>query len=380
VRLKSRLIAVAVVFGLITSLAATGALAAKTPATRSKASGIALARQALRAATAVPKFVAPGPPFNARAAMKGKTIFNVSIGTQDEFIQVIEGVEQQIAKKVGFNFVSWANTGTPEQWSRGVQTAINEHASLIDLLGLNPEQIAPAVAAAVKAGIPVVSTDAYDLSQKPPASLHLSAYVGIPYAKAGRLMADWTTVATGGKANALVIGSPEVVASAAQVGAIRSEFARVCPGCKVDYTGITIANWASQIEPTVEGAIRSNPSLNYVLPIYDSASQFVIPAITTEGATGRVHIATYDGTPFVLKDLESKTVVTMDVGQDLAWLAYAFIDQDMRVLAKQPPVTNENLPLRVFTSANVKDTGVPPRNSTGYGKAYIPGYYKLWKV
>ena len=108
--------------------------------------------------------------------------------------------------------------------------------------------------------------------------------------------------------------------------------------------------------------------------------KYIIPAISSLGGTGRVHIASYDGTAFVLKDLESRTGITMDVGQDLAWLSYAFLDQDMRLLAKMAPVRSENLPLRVFTFANAKDTGVPPQNTTGYGNAYIPGYYSLWKV
>jgi ribose transport system substrate-binding protein len=199
--------------------------------------------------------------------MKGKTIFDVSTGTEDEFIQIIESVEAGIAKKVGFKFVSWANSGKVQQWQQGVSTAIKDHASLIDLFSLNPQQIAPPVAAAVKAGIPVVSTDAYDLSHTPPASLHLSAYVAVPYAEAGRLMADWATVATQGKVDALVIGSPDVPASVAQVAAMKSEFGRVSPACKVDYTGITVADWASQTEKTVAAAIRSDPALNYVLPV-----------------------------------------------------------------------------------------------------------------
>lgn len=345
-----------------------------------RTSGLKLAESQLTAAKRVPKFVAPGPAFTAKKAMKGKTIFTVSIGTEDEFIHIIQTVEQQIAKKLGFNYVVWTNTGTPSQWQKGIATAISEHVSEISLLGINPEQVKPEIAQAVKAGIPVVVSDSYDMTQKPPASLKLKATVRIPYSAAGRLMADQVAVATKGKGSALVIGSPEVAASAAQVAAIKHQFAKVCPKCHVKYTGITIANWATQTGPLVEGAIRANPALDYILPVYDSESEYIIPAISTEGATGRVHIVSYDGTAFVLKDLEQGNAVTMDVGQDLAWLAYAFMDQNMRVLAGLKPLNSEKLPLRVFTSKNVSDAGKPPGNTTGYGKGYISGYLKLWKV
>ena len=340
--------------------------------------GLADARAQITSHQAVPGFTPPGPAFDARKGMTGKSIFSIGIGTQDQFIQVIQSSEQAIAKAVGFKYTPWPNTGTPSQWARGIETAINEHASLIDLLGINPEQVAPQIADARRAGIPVVSTDAYDLSQTPPASLGLATYVRIPYAQAVRLMADWAAQDTNGGANVLIIGSPEVVASAAQVAGTELEFKKVCPTCHVSETGITIANWATQIQPEVQSAIRSNPQLNYILPIYDSASQFVIAGINTAGAQGKVHISTYDGTPFVLQFLQSGNTVTMDVGQDLDWLAYAFMDQEMRYLSGQKPVSDENLPLRVFIKQNVNEAGVPPKPSTGYGTAYITGYHNLW--
>lgn len=354
------------------SAPSTGTGAAK------QSSGLAYAQAQINSHKAVPGFTPPGPAFDASKGMAGKSIFSIGIGTQDQFIQVIQSSEQAIAKSVGFKYTPWPNTGTPSQWASGIETAINKHASLIDLLGINPEQVAPQISDARHAGIPVVSTDAYDLSQTPPASLGLAASVRIPYAQAGRLMADWAAMSTNGNADALIIGSPEVVASAAQVNGTASEFKKVCPTCQVKETGITIANWASQIQPEVQSAIASNPKLNYILPIYDSASQFVIAGIDAAVAHGKVNISTYDGTPFVLQYLQSGNAVTMDVGQDLDWLAYAFMDQEMRYLSGQKPVSNENLPLRVFDKSNVNETGVPPKPSTGYGTAYIAGYHKLW--
>lgn len=362
------------------SASSTSTNSGSSSSAASQSAGLAYARAQITSHEAVPGFTPPGPAFDAGKGMTGKSIFSIGIGTQDQFIQVIQNSEQAIAKAVGFKYTPWPNTGTPSQWARGIETAISEHASLIDLLGINPEQVAPQIADAKRAGIPVASTDAYDLSQTPPASLGLVTSVRIPYAQAGRLMADWAAVDTNGGANALVISSPEVVASAAQATGIESEFKKVCPACHVSESGITIANWATQIQPEVQSAIQSNPQLNYILPIYDSASQFVIAGVNAAGGQGKVHISTYDGTPFVLQYLQSGNTVTMDVGQDLDWLAYAFMDQEMRYLSGQKAVSDENLPLRVFVKQNVNEAGVPPQPSTGYGTAYIAGYHKLWGI
>ena len=47
-------------------------------------------------------------------------------------------------------------------------------------------------------------------------------------------------------------------------------------------------------------ALLADPSINYILPIYDSMSQFVVPALRITGSEGSVKVASFNGTPFVL--------------------------------------------------------------------------------
>jgi ribose transport system substrate-binding protein len=111
-------------------------------------------------------------------------------------------------------------------------------------------------------------------------------------------------------------------------------------------------------------------------------SQFVVPAITAANKIGKVHISTYNGTPFVLGYMQKGDIVRMDVGENLNWLGWAYIDADMRILSGQklPLQFDEHTPLRVFTKANVAQAGTPPQLSTGYGTAYQIGYKKLWGI
>lgn len=285
---------------------------------------------------------------------------------------------QQVANQVGFKFTDWKNSGQPSQWVRGMDTAINQNVSLIDLLsGINPTHLSPQIQQAKQKNIAVVASDAYGLHQKSDPAL--TATMNVPYGEAGRLMADWAIHATKGKADVLVIGSSDVAASPYGVAAIKSEFAKYCPStCKEKYIDIPVADWASQTQSQVQSALQADPNINYILPVYDSQSQFIVPAIKAAGREGKVHIATYDGTPFVLKMMETGNIVTMDVGEDLDWVAKAIMDQEMRVAGGLKPVANENTPLYIFTKANVKTAGVPPKVSTGYGSSYISGYQKLW--
>lgn len=327
----------------------------------------------------LPTFTPPGPAFDAKKLLAGKTIFSIGVNNSDQFVQVLQGGMKSVANKVGVNFRVFGNHGSPAEWVRGMQTGVNEKVSVIDLLsGIDPSQLHPQISQAKAAGIPVVVSDAYDVAQKPDPSV--TATADVPYAQAGRLMADWTVSDTKGKADVLVIGSSDVVSSNFMVGAIQNEFKTHCSTCKVKKIDVTVANWASQTQPQVQAALNADPNINYILPVYDSQSQFIVPAITAAGKTGKVHIATYDGTPFVLKMMQDDSTVRMDVGEDLDWVSKAVMDQDMRVAAGLPPVKNTNTPLYIFTKKNVDTAGKPPKNSTGYGQAYIAGYGKLWGV
>jgi ribose transport system substrate-binding protein len=76
--------------------------------------------------------------------------------------------------------------------------------------------------------------------------------------------------------------------------------------------------------------------------------------------------------------LQEHDAVVMDVGEDLKWIAWAIMDQEMRIMAGLKPVKFENTPLMIFTSKNVDSAGVPPVQSKGYGNGFVTGYEKLW--
>jgi ribose transport system substrate-binding protein len=331
----------------------------------------------LAAYEGIPSFESPGPAINV-ASLKGKTIYSIPQSTAIPFLSVTEQAEAAIAKRYGINFVEYSTQGQTNQWVQGIDQAISTHAAGIMLNALDPRLVAPQIAAAKAAGIPVENSQFADLTQSSQLPSALSAIRDDKFTEAGTLEAAWAIQATSGHADVVVVENKEQLSTLAMEAAIKSEFATYCPQCKVTYLNVPSTDWATRIQPDVEAALASDPSINYVIPIYDPMSQFVIPAITAAGKTGSVHIATFNGTPFALKDLADNDVITMDIGENMDWLASANLDEMFRTMMGQPAVADEHTPLRVFTKANVGETGNPPAYNLGFGSAYAAGYAALW--
>ena len=84
-----------------------------------------------------------------------------------------------------------------------------------------------------------------------------------------------------------------------------------------------------------------------IIPIYDSMSQFVVPALRLTGNLGKVKVATFNGTPFVLDFIE-QGAVDMDIGESLDWIAYATIDGHLRDHCDLPVPAKLNVPFYIF--------------------------------
>jgi ribose transport system substrate-binding protein len=93
-----------------------------------------------------------------------------------------------------------------------------------------------------------------------------------------------------------------------------------------------------------------------------------------------VKIASFNGTPAVMKLIQDGNVMAMDAGENIAWLGYSEMDQAGRILTGVGVISdgNEATPLRVFTKDNIDETGTPPTPDKGYGNAYVAGYDALW--
>jgi ribose transport system substrate-binding protein len=328
----------------------------------------------------LPKFEAPGPAFDAGKA-RGKMVFNIQETSANPYTQSITAAIKEVASKYGIKFVDYPNQGQRTQWAQGVQTAISQKADVITLVGgtISPNYFKPQADAAEQAGIPLVTVTNEDIDQEP--GYKVAARVAQPYAASARLNAHWVIADTNCKAEVLVLTSKEVIGSPAEVDAMKDEFAKRCgDGCKLTFSDVPVPDWPTKIQQQVQSGIQRSPKLNYIIPMYDGMTQFVLPGIQAAGAAQRVKVTTFNGTPFALRYIQTKTPLVSDVGENTGQVGYGAMDQAMRLLAGVDPIASgdEKIPLRIFDASNVDEAGTPPKLGKGYGDEYLTGYQKIW--
>src|SRR6476659_9833893 len=115
-----------------------------------------------------PAFVQLGPAFDASQA-RCKTIFIIPESSSIPFINTIDNSIQKVAKLVGVKTVVYTNQAQPSQWAAGMNQAVAQKPDLIMLQGApDPRVLQPQLAAAKKAGIPVLVTHFFEESDPMP--------------------------------------------------------------------------------------------------------------------------------------------------------------------------------------------------------------------
>jgi ribose transport system substrate-binding protein len=327
--------------------------------------------------SAVPAFEAPGPDIDAKSIADGKTIFSLLSTSTAAFMQATEDAFVKYGNLAGADVIRWPNQGQTSQWVQGMQTAIAKKVDAITLIdGTDPKLIMPQIVEAKEAGIPTI--DVHDLDMSQPTPPNVAAFVSGHFSTAGELMAAWSITQTKGDANVLVITSNNYVNSQPVADGIDKEFKADCPSCKVTTVNVDGPDWATKIQPSVQNAITRDPGLNYILPVFDSMLTYVVPGVRAANATGRVKAASFNGSPAILDFVRDGEIVTMDVGENPAYIGAAGLDQTLRVMGGLPPSEDEHLVLRVFHSGNIEEAGVPAELGKGYGDEWESGFLKTW--
>ncbi len=363
-----------------TAAPTTGATGAPTAA--ASTGGISAAVTALVAQyKGLPTFTAPGSAIDV-SSLKGKSMFLIPL-VPNPFNQSIQDTMKAIAEKVGMKFTLYPNQGQASQWVQGMNAAVTAHPDIIVLnTAPDPRVLQPQLAAAKAAGIPVLVTHFYDdSSPNPPdcdgCAAGVTALVTAPFNTAGKVAASWMIQDSAGQGHVLLIGAGDILPSPATVKVMQDTFAAECPACKVTVIQIPVADWNTKVPGEVQSALTADPSINYVYPLYDAMVAGAVTAVQTVGKSDSVKVASYNGSPYVLKDIQDKNIAVMDVGEDTVGIGYANMDQAFRILLGQPTVP-ERTPIRVWDSTNINESGTPPTVGTGYGDALSQGFLHLW--
>jgi ribose transport system substrate-binding protein len=340
----------------------------------------ALLQAKINAAKKQYHFVAPGPPLNASKA-RGKFIFNDPAYSNIPIVVISAKTEGRLAKQLGIKWRNWTNPGSPTVRIAGIRTAIAQHANLLQLsYGGDPRLLQPQIAAAHRAGMKVMTTHIYDRSYLYQAAQdHVDADVPEPYNDSARLDADYAILHAKGKPiNALILGSLDSRADLPMIAAMKKEFKIQCgSGCKTSVLNVPIPDWATKVRPAVQSAILADPSINYVISVFDTMVLYAAPAIQAAGASDRVKIITNNGSTFVLDMIRTGNIVIADVATNWVWGGWEDMDQALRLLLGLRPSTHQHS-FRLFDKSNVARAGIPAR--WGQNAGTPTEFYKLWGV
>ena len=136
-----------------TAGASTGG-ASTAAASDPTAAGVAYAKQQLAASTAVPTFKLKAPAFDM-SKIKGKVIFSFPLTSAVPYVVAVDKQAADVVQKYGAKWVEYTNQGTPNEWTAGINQAINTKADVI-ILGSGiacPDPAGP-IKKAKAAGIP----------------------------------------------------------------------------------------------------------------------------------------------------------------------------------------------------------------------------------
>jgi len=340
----------------------------------------------IEANKAIPEFTLEAEAFDISGA-EGKTMFNIPVASTIPYVAAIDDEMQKIAEDHGVEFIQFENEGSPTEWAQGMEQAIDRDVDLIVLqAGNDPNLLVPQLKEAEKAGIPVLVSHLYQNGtgpDDPEVADLITALVTVPFWKAAELSADYAVSESGCDVNAVIITASEVPPSDGIVDAMQTRLSERCPDAKQKVINVPVVDWGTKIQPEVQSALQADPDVNWVLPIYDSMSLGVEAGIKqAQKGGGEVRIASYNGTPDILKLIQDGDIMAADQGENINWLGWANMDQAFRILADGPIIEDglEDTPLRVFDKGNVDETGTPPTGNEGYGDAYISGYEELWGI
>jgi ribose transport system substrate-binding protein len=347
------------------------------------AAQIAQIKADLASAAAIPTWKAGGPAFSAKN-LAGKSVFLLAAPTNQFSQSFISGVKAA-AHAVGMSFSSGGSADEiSTQNVQDIDNAVTAKASVIIIEALDPATLSSAMVKAKAAGIPVIETFIGDPQIPPASEQSIGVYADATYCYSctGKLSAEYEILRRDGKVDSVVQQFPGSPPSDATALGWKEGIDEFCPKtCTISYDNLTFGAQTTQQIQSGGQVAAQNPKVNALFPVYDYQMGFILPELGAANAANRIDLLSENADLAQMQEMASGTAVKVDVGNPVSWDGWGAMDEALRALEKLPPSANEQLPVRLFDTANVGTINLKADPGSWYGAPnYVHDYEQLWGV
>ena len=390
-----------VAMSLVAAAATAGVATSSAGASSHRSSAISTSELAkLRAYVAsqqvAPRWVAPGPAVNAKAALKGKTIVTFPISSEIDACNLKgqQGYLDAEATALGAKVIPLTTPAGPPSWISNIGTAITDKANAVVMLcGPTGAALASQLATLKADKIAVVDGN-YNQTGGSPAFpfTNLSAESGVDTQGGIKVdLADALVNLKGAPAHVLFLDSPQVAQYAGALQALKAAIkqwcATTCTIAKQENFGTQ--DWSGPTETSaVSSDLQANPKINTVIVTFDGMTDGIESTVTSAAATHPgLKMYAWGGGLAEIKAVQNGGTFVGDAGPNEKWDAFNQLDQVIRLLAHKPavPVAKEVAPNMFFTKSNAATFSVGGKGAEYSDKAFANGafvkdFLTLWEV
>jgi ABC-type sugar transport system substrate-binding protein len=373
-RYRRMVIPVVAVLGITVAACGSSDSSSSSSATSSGASQVQASLP--KPITSPPASVGITTPMNAAPA-KGKTFFWL----QCELPicgKITQGVKSATAA-AGWNYQNVVFKASDP--GAGLQSAIQRRPDAIGITGIPSAAVKAQLAAAAKAGIPVVTCSAGPEEPSPTTYAAICSHTTGPD---GKNEALWAIRDSGGKANMVSVTIPSFPSLAATVNGTAEAAKQHCPKCTTDVLNLTVDDLGGgQVASKLIAYLQAHPKVNYVLFTFADLEAGVPEALKAAGLAGKVTLVGNGG-----GEAQFKAVAG---GAHEAWVAYPavlegwqMVDAAIRLVdgGKLPDRYQsqiDHLPTYIVDSPTAAKQLAPSFDWAGPAN-YEAQFKKLWKI
>ena len=263
----------------------------------------------------------------------------------------------------------------------GLESALQRKPDAIGITGIPSAAVKAQLAAAAKAGIPVVTCSAGPEEPSPTTYAAICSHTTGPD---GENQAVWAVRDSGGKANIVSVTIPSFPSLAATVNGTADAVKKNCPKCTTDVLNLTVDDLGGgQVASKLIAYLQSHPKVNYVMFTFADLAAGVPEALKAAGLDGKVTLVGNGG-----GEAQFKAVAG---GAHEAWVAYPAVlegwqmtDAAIRLVdgGKLPENYQsqiDHLPTYIVDTPTTAKQLAPSYDWPGPAD-YAEQFKKLWKV